>query len=285
MPEIHTLIISSNSVQLQDIIDGDITPISTQEDFAEFLNGIPQDSTLAAWSDSRETISSLTGLANIGLGEIERGRFMTVLAQAMHRLADSAGPSTAWTTNQADGFHLISDGPLVGAPLVGGGSSAIIASIAIPNLLESRISANESAAATSLKSGFFPAQISFQAMALVDHDQDGRGSYGFMGELSGHTEIGGQSVSLLSTQYTGPHAVISGYHFQIYVLDGKGQAFATPAERDASQDNGQERYWVAYAWPTNADNGRRRFAITHEGTIYSDFSTAAVGRTVGTALP
>ena len=39
---------------------------------------------------------------------------------------------------------------------------AIIAAIAIPNLLESRITSNESAAATSLKSGLHPAQAQFQ---------------------------------------------------------------------------------------------------------------------------
>ena len=45
---------------------------------------------------------------------------------------------------------------------------AIIAAIAIPNLLESRISSNEAAAASSLKSGVFPAQVQFQAGNYVD---------------------------------------------------------------------------------------------------------------------
>src|ERR1700677_3990536 len=45
---------------------------------------------------------------------------------------------------------------------------AIIAAIAIPNLLESRISSNEASAAASLKSGVFPAQVQFQSGNYVD---------------------------------------------------------------------------------------------------------------------
>lgn len=45
---------------------------------------------------------------------------------------------------------------------------AIIAAIAIPNLLESRITSNESAAATSLKSGVHPAQAQFQGGNYAD---------------------------------------------------------------------------------------------------------------------
>lgn len=56
---------------------------------------------------------------------------------------------------------------------------AIIAAIAIPNLLESRITANESAAATALKSGIFPAQVQFQA-----------GNYSDTAEVAGNTNTG-----------------------------------------------------------------------------------------------
>ncbi len=45
---------------------------------------------------------------------------------------------------------------------------AIIAAIAIPNLLESRIVSNEAAAGTTLKSGIFPAQVQFQAGGYYD---------------------------------------------------------------------------------------------------------------------
>lgn len=45
---------------------------------------------------------------------------------------------------------------------------AIIAAIAIPNLLESRITANESAASATLKAGIFPAEVQFQAGGYSD---------------------------------------------------------------------------------------------------------------------
>jgi prepilin-type N-terminal cleavage/methylation domain-containing protein len=54
---------------------------------------------------------------------------------------------------------------------------AIIAAIAIPNLLESRITANEANAATSLKSGIFPGQTQFQAGGYIDIDGDGLGTF------------------------------------------------------------------------------------------------------------
>ena len=50
---------------------------------------------------------------------------------------------------------------------------AIIAAIAIPNLLESRITANEAAAGTTLKSGVFPAQVQFQAGNYSDQTDTG----------------------------------------------------------------------------------------------------------------
>ena len=56
---------------------------------------------------------------------------------------------------------------------------AIIAAIAIPNLLESRITANESAAATALKSGVFPAQVQFQS-----------GNYSDTAEVAANTATG-----------------------------------------------------------------------------------------------
>ena len=62
---------------------------------------------------------------------------------------------------------------------------AIIAAIAIPNLLESRVTANEAAASASLKSGIFPAQVQFQAGGYLDRDADNVGEYGTLKMLSG----------------------------------------------------------------------------------------------------
>jgi len=52
---------------------------------------------------------------------------------------------------------------------------AIIAAIAIPNLLESRITSNEASAATSLKAGVLPAQAQFQGGNYCDDGPAGAG--------------------------------------------------------------------------------------------------------------
>lgn len=62
---------------------------------------------------------------------------------------------------------------------------AIIASIAIPNLMESRVTANEAAASASLKSGIFPAEVQFQSGSYQDMDADNVGEYGSLKMLSG----------------------------------------------------------------------------------------------------
>src|SRR3954470_18352782 len=61
---------------------------------------------------------------------------------------------------------------------------AIIAAIAIPNLLESRVTANEAAASASLKSGIFAAEVQFQGGGYMDVDADNVGEYGHIQHLT-----------------------------------------------------------------------------------------------------
>src|SRR5438105_14430881 len=61
---------------------------------------------------------------------------------------------------------------------------AIIAAIAIPNLLAARLSANETAAVATLRN-IISAQAQFQQGAKADTDNDGTGEYGGLIELSG----------------------------------------------------------------------------------------------------
>ena len=65
---------------------------------------------------------------------------------------------------------------------------AIIASIAIPNLLAARLNANESAAVATLKN-ISSAQSQCQASGVIDTNANGQGEYGYFGELSGRIGI------------------------------------------------------------------------------------------------
>src|SRR6185436_9339447 len=61
---------------------------------------------------------------------------------------------------------------------------AIIAAIAIPNLLSARLNANETSAVSTLRS-VSSSQAQFQASAKADVDTDGTGEFGLFREMSG----------------------------------------------------------------------------------------------------
>ena len=60
---------------------------------------------------------------------------------------------------------------------------AIIAAIAIPNLLRSRMSANEAAAASSMRT-ISTSEVSYMTAAFSDANGDGEGDYGTLAQLS-----------------------------------------------------------------------------------------------------
>nr|MBA3846155.1 hypothetical protein [Planctomycetota bacterium] len=159
---------------------------------------------------------------------------------------------------------------LMGGGLGGVGVAAIVAAIAIPNLLESRVTANESAAAMSLKAGLFPAQVQFQGGCYSDEDGDNIGSFGFLRELSGAQPVaGGLELRLLAGAVGEGEG--NGYRFAVFLPNGNGGAMHEPVAARPEVVVGadqRERYWVGYAWPTAADNGRQMFAIDPSGQIH-----------------
>ncbi|HYE08481.1 MAG TPA: prepilin-type N-terminal cleavage/methylation domain-containing protein [Planctomycetota bacterium] len=165
---------------------------------------------------------------------------------------------------------------------------AIIAAIAIPNLLESRVTANESAASASLKSGVFPAQVQFQGGGYQDADADNVGEYGQLEHLSGKEAVTGVAINNL-TLLQGPLATEAGtttantrdgngYTFSAFTsvetaaagMIQEGVALATPAAGGVFADQRPERAWACAAAPQKQnDTGRRVFFITHEGQVRS----------------
>src|ERR1043166_9670945 len=65
---------------------------------------------------------------------------------------------------------------------------AIIAAIAIPNLLSARLNANETSAISTLRN-VSSSQAQFQASAKCDVDNDGSGEFGMFRELSGAVAV------------------------------------------------------------------------------------------------
>jgi prepilin-type N-terminal cleavage/methylation domain-containing protein len=192
---------------------------------------------------------------------------------------------------------------------------AIIAAIAIPNLLESRVTANEAASSSSLKSGVYPAQVQFQAGGYQDLDADNVGEYGTLRALAGldaTNKIIAGSIRLL----TGPLAIsagwsaatgvgapalgtASGYSYAAYCAsqvtppapggvsdtaatvwyEGQAAPGATGGDTLAAGNtaNNGERYWVAACAPERfGDSGRRPFCISEDGQVRSPATAAGV---------
>ena len=153
---------------------------------------------------------------------------------------------------------------------------AIIAAIAIPNLLESRITANESAAAASLKSGIFPAQVQFQSGSYSDIDSNGRGEYAvdhrFLAGATAAATTGttGKALSLLSPNFnTTEGNPVGSYQYKIDIC-------TSPGTLSGDQVYG-ESFFAAYGAPNTAgSDGRRAFGINSFGIVYSTKQTLAL---------
>ena len=164
---------------------------------------------------------------------------------------------------------------------------AIIASIAIPNLLAARLNANESAAIATLKN-ISSAQAQCQASGAIDVNNNGAGEYGYFGDLAGATVIRGATQKItppvLSTAFGNvQNSVVtrSGYIFQMYLPDGGSAGVAedvnggkaAPAAVDATKC---EVLWCCYAWPSaNGQSGKRVFFINQAGDVLSSKNTLA----------
>jgi prepilin-type N-terminal cleavage/methylation domain-containing protein len=183
---------------------------------------------------------------------------------------------------------------------------AIIAAIAIPNLLESRVTANEAAASASLKSGVFPAQVQFQAGGYQDADADNVGEYGVLRALAGlqatnkidvnsiHLLTGPLATSSLWTPGSGvaapAYGLASGYAYTSFVPSTTDAAqlttmvwcdgVAAPVDDadDTTSCNNGEKFWVAVCAPERfGDTGRRPFVITEDGQIRSPATSGGLG--------
>ena len=182
---------------------------------------------------------------------------------------------------------------------------AIIAAIAIPSLLRSQMSSNETACVGTLRT-LVASQAQFKGASVVDQDSDGSGEYGYFAELAGSEvprvdpRIAGAVPTDVRqgefiTQVLGNMEVASGasaksgYHFYMYLPDGiagtVGETSPLPAG-DNTRANNQETRFVAYGWPVTFDaSGKRCFVVNQQGEVFAAKNTLAAGTAVysGTA--
>ena len=188
---------------------------------------------------------------------------------------------------------------------------AIIAAIAIPNLLESRITSNESAAATTLKSGLHPAQAQFQGGNYSDSATAILGATTSGGTV--FTGVGGNGIGDFAGLFnqmcgaqpaTGTVAAVVGTDVQLTLLPPTwGNATVTGGTAYAGQPGagsaivgpnlnnyifamvaGNENGFCVVAAPSDGRDsiGRRMFSVNAGGTVYS--TAPAVVNTQVTAI-
>ncbi len=170
---------------------------------------------------------------------------------------------------------------------------AIIAAIAIPNLLSARLNANETSTISTLRN-ISSAQSQMQATAKIDVDDDGTGEFGFFRELSGGIGVRATvNASTLGAELNPPvlsgafKAVNasgmvsrSGYKFRIGLpSDSGGSVHEVPSGtlgRNVDTDVA-ETTWCAFAQPESYSNtGSRTFFINQAGdTVSADRGSTA----------
>jgi prepilin-type N-terminal cleavage/methylation domain-containing protein len=168
---------------------------------------------------------------------------------------------------------------------------AIIAAIAIPNLLSARLNSNETAAIATLRN-IISAQAQFQTTSRADLNNNGVGEYGTFAEMSGAVGVRAGAVlnpPVLSTAFRAVNAAgevsRSGYLFAMWLPDIGGVGLpedpATGADANVDADIA-ETTWCCYAWPTNYGNtGNRAFFVNQGGDIVATEFNAYSGTTNG----
>ncbi len=153
---------------------------------------------------------------------------------------------------------------------------AIVAAVAVPNLLSAKISANESAAISLLRN-LASVQVQIGNRQFIDVDTDGHGEFGFFGELSGGVPPRNNGANaLLPPLLAGSFQQVNngvitrqGYHFVIYLPGANGVGLLENAGNYGAVDTDlAETVWCAYAWPSDfTTSGRNAYFINQVGEI------------------
>lgn len=167
---------------------------------------------------------------------------------------------------------------------------AIIASIAIPSLMESKITANEGAAMASMKGAIFTGQVTFQSGGFQDSDANGTGEYGHLQHLAGKTATLGASIGdikiltgAFANMTTGATSAKSNsYLFMMATPDNdggtgyivEGTALAASISTSAAENN-----YLALAAPTKRNEaGRRVYVMSEDGQVRSPTLVATIDK-------
>jgi hypothetical protein len=239
----------------------------------------PPEATVIGASDTPAVLRTIGGFLGMGLAMAEglEPADKQAILTLVQKLAANASPGYLYSSpvgkemvTEGRGVLGVAAGPMLAAGVVAG---AVMGGRAAARMARGGRSdaPDEDIAVRTLKSAIFPAEVQFQAGGYVDQDGDGRGEYGFLGELGGAATVAkGKTLKLLDADVASGGK--QGWSFTVYLPDSDG-AIAEEPEEDQERSampaaaDRQERRFVAYAWPAESEHGRM-FALTQDGALY-----------------
>lgn len=164
----------------------------------------------------------------------------------------------------------------------------VLASVAVPNLLSSRLAANEAAVIATMRA-ISTAQFQFISAAELDSNNDFGYEYGTLGELAAIDNLRGTGEKLARNLLSTGSAQVDnvgwathhGYHFCLYLPSASGVGVVgMPANSGSIDAEQSQRFWTCVAWPTTVGStGRRAFFVNQQGQVLQNMNTAYSGTT------
>jgi len=164
----------------------------------------------------------------------------------------------------------------------------VLASIAVPNLLSSRLAANEATVIATMRA-ISTAQFQFVSAAELDSNNDFGYEYGTLGELGGIDELRGTGAKLSRNLLSKGSAQVDtvgwathhGYHFCLFLPNASGAGVVgMPATSGSIDAEHSQSFWTCLAWPTTAGSpGRRTFFVNQQGQVLQNMNTTYSGST------
>lgn len=233
----------------------------------------PAHSYLLGASDTPAVLRTVQGFLGLALGANDSltPEQKQAINNALLRLAGNA--STGYVYGAADATHSEMEvRGLIGAGIVPAMAFGAVAAMFKAKEVEAAMPAAadgpDAAVIQRLSGELFPAEIQFQSAAYSDQDGDGLGEYGTMAEIAGLVPAPGRTEKEALFKDYQAGGVIDGFHYAIYLPNGKGAALSADAKArpaDKAAADAQERSFVIYAWPDKAGS---MFALDQTGVVY-----------------
>ncbi|MDH3592954.1 MAG: hypothetical protein OER88_13800, partial [Planctomycetota bacterium] len=249
----------------------------TTKRYEEALKDVPATVAVASYDENRSGMGLMLQAMMAGIAQSLNGAAPPT-GLLTTPPAIEYGTTISFTVADENGIFSQTRSPTGGFGSFGGVMGIVVlASIAIPNLHQARVAANESAAISTMR-GLHVAQETYQAAVSRDGDRDGDGEYGFLVDLLGRARAGETRIAgtrrLVNLEFERRNGdfVRRGYYFRIYLPSDDGSPVGGN-ERAARlrQVDGDlaETIMVIVAWPVSrGTSGTRAFVMDATGNLY-----------------